>query len=338
MLYNFKEVADAYRVTRKFMEEKGGRGALEFPPYITFELSSVCNFRCKMCPNSYMTRDKKELDFNLFKKAIDEISHYGSLIRFIGYDEPLLYSKIKEAIKYVKEKGLLLHITTNGSLLNKTMVDVILDNQVDSIIFSFQGLIKGEYCFMRNLSPEIYSRVINNIKLLYETRGGKGKKPYIKITTTITDRDLLADKDKFVEGYLDHADEVQVTGFTHFIHVAQRFGKAGIWEDLGIKEPQRIGHVNCFTPNYELLLKSSGSAHVCCGVYGDKDLMVGNIKDNSLFDIWHSEKANCIRKLLNSGQLDNFENCAVCPIRYKYENIDSAVINTRKDKVERFTK
>ena len=99
-----------------------------------------------------------------------------------------------------------------------------------------------------------------------------------------------------------------------------------------------MDHINCFNPNYELLIKSSGSAHACCGVYGDNDLVIGNIKNNSLLDIWHSEKASCIRKLLNSGQLDKFENCAVCPIRYKYKNINSAVINTRKDEVERFKK
>jgi len=275
------------------------------------------------------------MDFNLFKKVIDEISKYGSLIRFIGFDEPLLYGKIKEAIKYVKRKGLLLHITTNGSLLNKEVIKTIIDNKVDSVIFPFQGLSKKEYCFMRNVSPELYSKVIDNIKLLYKSR--KNKKLFIKITTTTTERDSLADKNKFIKEHLNYADEIQVSGFTHFVHIAECFGKRDIWKELGIARPEKIKKIKCFTPNYEMLIKSDGSVHLCCGAYTDS-LKAGSVGKKTLFGIWHSKKAEDIRKALNNGELDKFENCAVCPIRYKYKNMDSTIINTGKGKAEKFSK
>lgn len=329
-------------MTRQFIKKRGAAGTVEFPPYVTFELLNACNFRCIMCPNSYMKRKRKEMDFNLFKKIIDEISQYGSLIRFIGFEEPLLYGKIKDAIQYIKEKGLLLHITTNGSLLNKELIKTITDNRVDSVIFSFQGLSKKEYCFMRNVSPKIYSRVINNIKLLYKSR--KNKKPFIKITTTTTERDLPADKNKFIKEHLNYADEIQVGGFTHFAHIAEYFDKKDIWKKLGITKPKKIKKVKCFTPNYEMLIKNDGSIHLCCGAYTNS-LKAGVFRPNeknsgkkTLFNIWHSKKARNIRKALNNGNLDKFEGCAVCPMRYKYNDMDSALVNTRRGKAERFIK
>lgn len=334
-IYHFKEPKEAYEITRKFTKEGVSAGAVEFPPYVTFELLNVCNFRCIMCPGSYIKRNRQEMDFDLFKKIIDEIFQYGSLIRFIGYDEPLLYSKIKEAIKYIKGKGLLLHITTNGSLLNKELIKNIIDNKVDSIIFSFQGLTKKEYCLMRNSKPEIYSRVIRNIRLLHRTR--KENKPFMKITTTITSRDLPADKEKFAKGHLKYVDEVQISGFTHFLPLDNSFGRKKIWNELKITKPEKIGGVKCFTPNYELLIKSDGSVHLCCGAYGN-DLEAGNVKENSLFNVWHSKKANDIRKLLNNGKLDKFKTCSVCAIRYKYDNMNSTIVNTRKGEAEKFIK
>jgi len=334
-MYHFKEPKEAYEITRQFIRDGKSAGVIEFPPYITFELVNACNFRCIMCPASYMKRQKQEMDFSLFKKVIDEILRYGSLIRFIGYEEPLLYSRIKDAIKYVKRKGLLLHITTNGSLLNDETIKVFVDNKVDSIIFSFQGLTKEEYCFMRNVRPEMYDKVIANIGVLYRAR--KGRKPYIKITTTTTDRDKIYDKNKFIKEHLNYTDEVQVTGFTHFIHIDQGSDKKNIWQELGISRPQKKENVKCFIPNYEMLIKGDGNIYACCGDYTDS-LLIGRAAEKNLFDIWHSKKAEILRKTINSGDLDKFKNCAVCPIRYKYKNIDSTVVNSRTGRVEKFSK
>lgn len=334
-MYKFKEPEDAYEISRQFAKKGKAPGVISFPPYVTFEFVNACNFKCVMCPNSYKRRERQEMDFNLFKTTIDEIAKYGSLIRFIGYEEPLLYSKIKEAIKYVKGKGLLLHITTNGSLLNEEIIKIIIDSKVDSIIFSFQGLSKKEYCFMRNVNPKIYSKVINNVKLLYKYR--ENKKPFVKITTTATERDLLADKNRFIKEHLNYADEVQVSGFTHFVHIAEYYGKKNIWAELNITKPQKIEGVRCFTPNYEMLIKNDGGVYVCCGDYTDS-LKIGNTRKKKLFDIWHSKEADILRKEVNTGNLDKFENCAVCPIRYKYKNMNSAAVNTRSGKAESFKK
>ena len=325
MLYNFSHFSDAYKESRKYLKE----GVVaKFPPYVTFQLVNRCNFRCIMCPVSYVKSNKNELDFTLFKKVIDEIAKYGSLIRFIGYEEPLLYSNIKEAISYVKSKGLKLHITTNGSLLNDDLINFIIEKKVDSIVFSFQGLSQNEYMIMRNISEDKYKKVLKNIQSLYEKR--VEKLPFMNITTTITKRDDLNSKEEFIKLHSNYSDEVQITGFTHFIHIDEYFKKPEIWSELSIEKPTQKESVKCFLPNYEMLIKYNGDIIQCCGAFSD-EMRIANIKDLSLYDIWHSKKADKIREMINNGNLTCFSDCKVCPIRYSYAEIENSISDMIKN-------
>ncbi|NQU95472.1 MAG: radical SAM protein [Candidatus Omnitrophica bacterium] len=325
-MYRFDNHIAAYDESRRY-NRKGEIAA--FPPYVTFELGNSCNFSCIMCRKTYIKEKKEELDFSVFKKCVDEISNYGSLVRFIGYCEPLLYSKIKDAIRYVKKKGLRLHITTNGSLLNREMINAILENEVDSVIFSFQGFTQEEDCFMRNISCKTYSNVVNKIKLLHKSR--KSEKPYITISTTITSRDNPEYETEFIKRHMCYADQVQVTGATHFAFIEDESGIRDIEKKLGLNKPRKLKNVKCFLTNYEMKIAENGNVYMCCGSFTD-ELNIGNIEKNTLFNMWHSEKAMKIRETLAFGDLDKFKNCRACQIRYDYDKIGNTIMNTMKGK------
>ncbi|NPV27614.1 MAG: radical SAM protein [Firmicutes bacterium] len=91
-----------------------------FPFLIDIELTNICNLRCIFCGQQAMTRPKGYMEWGLFKKIVDECSSlYETPIRMIRWGEPFLHPGIIDFCRYVKEKGLLLHITTNGLALNK---------------------------------------------------------------------------------------------------------------------------------------------------------------------------------------------------------------------------
>lgn len=249
------------------------------------------------------------------------------MVRFIGYCEPLMYEHIKDAVNYVKSKGgLLLHMTTNASMLDKGMSEFLVEAGLDSIIFSFQGGSKDEYIAMRNLSaPPMYEKVIENIKYLYSIK----KDLRMKLTTTVTKRDSAAEIEDFIATHSAYVDEVQVSGFTHFVHVSDHFGKEKIWDEFGLDRPDLKGKVKCFLPNFEMLVKPNGDICACCGAYTE-GLVYGNVYQESLMDIWRGGRAEQLRTKICGGDLEELENCRVCPVRYKYDNIDNAVHNTRK--------
>ena len=88
----------------------------DFPLQIEFELHNACNYRCSFCPYSFEKKDmpknfdlpvkEKILDFELYKKIIDEGSKNGLKAIELGYNtEPLLYKNLIKAIEYTKQKN-----------------------------------------------------------------------------------------------------------------------------------------------------------------------------------------------------------------------------------------
>jgi len=110
---------------------------LEFPRHIFIETTAQCNLSCEYCP-----REKKNehMDFDLFKSIVDECSQYGARSFSLHlFGEPLLYPRIMDAIGYIKgkNKAHTILLTTNGTLLNRFIEDLVR-LKVDKIIWSWR--------------------------------------------------------------------------------------------------------------------------------------------------------------------------------------------------------
>jgi radical SAM protein with 4Fe4S-binding SPASM domain len=267
-----------------------------------------------------MNRKQRHLDFELFKKSIDEIAIYGSAIRFIGFSEPFLYPHIIEAIEYVKSKNLLLHITNNGTVINEKHIQAVIDNSVDSMIFSMQGVTQEEYSIIRDTDK--YYKLIENIKKLYTSR--KSDKPFIKLSTSITNRDREKDIEEFKNIHKAYADVVQVTGYTSFSRVERDFDRLDIVQNLKIDKPTLSNVTKCTNPNFEMLINANGIISPCCDD-SDELMSIGDISKNTLYDIWHNEEAKYYREMTMAGKFDDIDNCKNCHIRYIYNTLEDTI-------------
>ena len=96
----------------------------EYPVHVDIELASLCNLSCPMC---YTITDEfiekvnaKLMDFELFKKIIDDIAGKVPSIRLSYRGESTLHPKFIECIKYAKDAGIVeVSTLTNGSKLKK---------------------------------------------------------------------------------------------------------------------------------------------------------------------------------------------------------------------------
>ncbi|MEK7400543.1 MAG: radical SAM/SPASM domain-containing protein [Candidatus Poribacteria bacterium] len=107
---------------------------------IHIELTNNCNFSCAFCPDSLMTRARGNIDFSLLCKVLDEVSRekLTDLVLFHVMGEPALYPELYRAVEYAKNKGLKVHLTTNGSILTEELFDGLLGANIDHILFSVQ--------------------------------------------------------------------------------------------------------------------------------------------------------------------------------------------------------
>ncbi|NET38316.1 MAG: radical SAM protein [Cyanothece sp. SIO1E1] len=84
---------------------------------IHLEVTNVCNFKCEFCPDAIMTRRRGHMDLALLEKALDDIAanRIARIVTFHLMGEPLIYPHIFTGIRMAVERGIELHLTTNGS-------------------------------------------------------------------------------------------------------------------------------------------------------------------------------------------------------------------------------
>ena len=95
---------------RLWVELPKKREIREYPLLVDLELSSVCNLKCPMCytiTDEFKSKVKKGfMDFELFKKIVDEIAGKVFSIRLSLRGEATLHKNFMECIEYAKSKGI----------------------------------------------------------------------------------------------------------------------------------------------------------------------------------------------------------------------------------------
>lgn len=282
-----------------------------FPFLVDIELTNVCNNQCIFCGQQTMTREKGFMSEEIFKKAVDECAEHNTSIRFIRWGEPFLHPKIIDYCRYIKEKGLMLHITNNGLAIKTEDMQALIDLEVDSIIFSFQGATKQEYEKMRN--NKLYDLLVERISEFVKIRGERAK-PFLHISTTVTS-ESPSEIESFVERWLKIADSAGV-GRTNLSKLSVDQIKS--MEVLGklelLKKQETIAkkYVPCTEVYQKLSVDWDGKVACCCGDY-DNYLTVGDIKHDTLYNVWHnSEELKAIRTLLDKGRHKCLTLCSRC--------------------------
>lgn len=107
---------------------------------IHIELTNRCNFSCVFCPNSLMTRPLQDLNVDLARKALEEISREELtdtiFLHLMG--EAVLYPYLEEVVKDAKRQNLKVVLTTNGWGMSDTLLAGLLNAGIDHILFSVQ--------------------------------------------------------------------------------------------------------------------------------------------------------------------------------------------------------
>ena len=142
-----------------------------FSYLVDVELTNHCNLKCIFCGRQAMTRDKGFMSEEILKKVVVECSKFNTPIRFIRWGEPFLHPKIIDFCKYIKSKGLIVHITNNGLSIKESDMKSLVELEADSIIFSFQGTTKEQYELMRK--NHRYDELKTNVLKLVDIRGDK---------------------------------------------------------------------------------------------------------------------------------------------------------------------
>lgn len=292
-------VEDDYYQNRKEWEEFAKKQFIaDYPLLVDIELSSVCNLKCPFC---YTISDDfkkkvnvKLMDFELFKKIIDEIGEKVFAIRLSLRGEPTIHPKFIEAIKYAKEKGIKeVSTLTNGSKLTPEFFTQCLDAGIDWITLSFDG-IHEEY--EKNRYPLKFDVIYENLKKIKEIKEKRGSvKPVIKIQAVWPS---IEPNPSEYYGLMSKVSDL--VAFNPIIDYANPIPYEQIQFEENFSCPQL----------YQRLVIGADGIVMGCANDEENENIIGDAAKESIHQIWHGEKLNNLREL--HKQKDGFRQNVVC--------------------------
>lgn len=295
-------------------------------PFILFvDPSSLCNFNCVFCPcnalhKNLWSEEKRKtvgiMKFELYKKIIDQSSLFPDrikVLRLYGHGEPLLNPKFPEMVAYGKASGCFgtIDTTTNGYLLRPEYNRQIIDAGIDRINISIEALNASGYKDVCGVKLD-YDKFLENLKDLYKNR--KNCHIFIKTAIDSSKIDEKQFREDFYKIYGDICDEISIE------HIVPCWpGYDDIKNDgNGMYSNKRVNKIVCSFPFYILVINSDGTATRCCADW-NKQLVFGNINDNTLPDLWNKMRPFQIMQL--KGLRCSMDICKIC------EEVNTTVID-----------
>lgn len=288
------------------------------PIIYNIETTNACNMKCKMCPRTtMMTRSVETMDDKLFQRIVDQIEphspelwnkweqfverEYGieknsmsenhfflyiipRVIQLHGYGDPLLDRNMADHVALLSAKNIPSYFSCNPANINIDMTIKMFKNGLDFIKYSIESVNDENHKKIRGEASnftESYKKIVKLLKL-------KQEKKY-KTTVIITMLDL--NRVNQSEEYSKLKNEFK--GLDVYIYLKsedQQWYRKDFHGTCSVHWSEFCKH-----PWMSMTVKSNGEVAMCMEDF-DNEIILGNARKDSLYEIWNGKLYDQFRK------------------------------------------
>lgn len=297
----------------KFRDLESWKYSLDFPPQFSIETTNYCNLYCTFCPvnTPQMTRKRGHMSMDLVKRVIEESLEHGKrhIIGLSSAGDPLLNPRIVDIIKYIEKAGATteIRLSTNAVALTREISKELVKLDSLSIVASVNATNSDDYKKMTGL--DCFDLVENNIQTFLDERNKVGKS-WPKLVLRMTRLHDTTLDERFIDKWKHLGDGVSVVE---------------AWSWLGTVKAKKVIHPILQFPCHllwsHMVINWDGTVPLCA-----QDLLgrmiIGNLKDQTMQEVWTSDRLNQIRKLHLERKMNQNPLCAKCDSIHdrKYSN------------------
>lgn len=275
----------------------------KIPKELFLETSNICNANCIFCAYQFDKREKKIMNFDLFKKIVDEYrSLGGEKINLTPYAGEVLIDKgFIEKVTYLKQIGYRSISTyTNLTFLDSFDVNDFLECGLTDLSISIAPLNEGSYeKIFRNKS---FNRVFKNLLLFLENFHQNNNKTIKKVNISFrsnVDIQIIKNMDNFkiINKYIKNG--VIVTNMTIFDSWMNKIKKEDLLDGMTFKSPYFDKPLPC-DRLFMLKVHSDGTMRACGCRYdynsSQDNFAIGNYQSVNLLKAYNSKKVKTLKE------------------------------------------
>ena len=355
-------MATFFQKIKLFQSLLTGNAGMIDPIFVTFEATQRCNLRCIGCPyhsphakgDPSRHSNVEDLSLSLVRKVCEQLKTKRTRVIVIeGAGEPFMNPNILEIISTIKSYGFFLIILTNGTLLDRKVVQSLIGSQVDLVKVSLWANTDEE-CVDNypGANPNNYRKILNGLNLLSSLKEERTSRlPEVWIHNPVNCYNFQS-----LHAMVDLAVNTKCDGLSYspFINFRGAMGHIALSEDeeqvmqsslLGIRKrlnslslQHNIDHlmlrykigenvwkkIPCYIGWVHSRISADGIAHPCCRC----ELDLGNLDKSDFQEYWEGPAMRAFRQQTRTKEgliaLNSNWDCRFCwhaPDNYRIHQI-----------------
>lgn len=335
------KLADASEIDFEFENLRN-----KFPHIYNIETTNYCNMKCVMCPRTlYMTRkniwiddklfdeltdqvtihSEKDLDhfwkwlkkdFNQDKNEISENGFYFSIVSkslvLHGFGEPFLDKNLINRLKICNKKNIPTYFSCTPATMTVDTAKLAMEENLGVLKFSLDAMDEKKIQKIRGKRAN-FEDSVKKINELLEYKEKRNLK-----TVLVPCMIDMAEDNKDIEmhnQFLEYWGDKKV-----YAYIKSQDNRWLHDNDGNLKK--NLSHYNyqyCEYPWISCSIMSEGNV-VPCTQISNNEIVLGNVKENSLEEIWNGAKYKELRQMHITGNFPKGHKCnEKCDIKKLYQ-------------------
>lgn len=275
--------------------------AVPFPQRISVEVTNYCNQRCVLCPRQEFTRPLGFMDRALFERIARECAQHATRLWLHFLGEPLLHRDLVRMIAFAKRAGVgEVGLSTNALSLHGRLADALLQSGLDRLECSMDADDAAQYVAMRG--RDHFERVSRNVRAFLARKRELGAERPVTSIQFMRTRELLASLERVTGAWRP------LLGPRDFVMTIEPASFGGAIPVGGALPAERAP---CRWLYASLMILQDGTVTMC-GADWDAHAPLGNVRDQTIADIWHGAELARRRRAHEDGRFADVGPCATC--------------------------
>jgi radical SAM protein with 4Fe4S-binding SPASM domain len=299
------------------MARLGQIGPLMAPVHVAIEPTNACNAECPVCETGKdeMPRRKGMLDFDNFKRLVDDMAGSTNSLMYYFMGEPFLNRHAYDMIRYARQKGIFVDTCTNGDFAD---AKGIIYSDINRVSFQLGGMTEETHQRYRVRSS--LTKAKENLHALIEERR-KNPESSVQIDVGLI---VMRHNEHEIDAFIKWAREIgadtvnvidpcvrnMLEGYAYLPKNKKYWYYDDAAFEKGILRPKVLPHNECQWIWNSIVINWNGDAVPCCrdpkGLY-----VLGNVFEDGLRRVFNSEKARDFRRRILADQ-GGVELCKLC--------------------------
>jgi len=278
------------------------------PMGVEIEFTNRCNLSCIFCPNASHRRARGVMSpetLHVLACGIKDLEIADVTIG--GFGEPLMDAGLPEKLDALRAGAgqAKISIVTNGVLLNGAIAERICRGRLaDSIHVSIDAEAGGPYADIHG--ADAFDAVVSNLKQLNKLKLQHNlDKPAVHVRYKLVSAGIRRYL-RFVSVFSDIADAIHP-----YANLFQWPGSS--MPKNGVDLSRRGIKLACGNLWKSARVNWNGDVVLCCQDY-EGSVVLGNIREQSLLDIWNGDRIAKYRAAHLRGDFDRLGICRECQI------------------------